>query len=298
MALAESLEPAEHTQDGLEQPVSAARRSSFYLAMRVLPAEQRDAMYQIYGFCRAVDDIADAPGERTGRRLQLDLWRARIDALYPGSPANAPEGTPLHDIVALPQLAATIARFDLAKEDFIAVIDGMQMDLDDDIQAPNFEVLDLYCDRVASAVGRLSTQVFGLPRPTGIKLAHHLGRALQFTNILRDIDEDAEINRLYLARESLVGAGITARTPAEVLASPGLPLACTWLARAARVHYVEADALMDRAPRAAVKAPRLMSIVYRDLLEKTISRGWAAPRTRVRSSRVKLIWLLLRHGLF
>jgi len=177
------------------------------------------------------------------------------------------------------------------------VIDGMQMDLDADIQAPDFATLDLYCDRVASAVGRLSTQVFGLPREHGVKLAYSLGRALQFTNILRDVDEDAEINRLYLCHESLEQAGITARTPAAVLASPGLADACDWLAKAALDHYAAADALMRDAPRKLVRAPRLMSVVYRDILEKTIARGWGAPRTRVRVPRAKLIWLLLRHGL-
>ncbi|MCY0388033.1 presqualene diphosphate synthase HpnD [Robbsia sp. Bb-Pol-6] len=273
-----------------------ARRSSFYLAMRVLPPEQREAMYEIYSFCRAVDDIADGDGERGARRAALDVWRERIDAMYPGtSTVNVAAGP---GAVAPPRLAAAVARFDLQQADFVAVIDGMQMDLDADIQAPSFEVLDLYCDRVASAVGRLCTQVFGLPRPLGVKLAHHLGRALQFTNILRDLDEDAAINRLYLARESLIGADIAERTPHAVLAAAGLPLACTWLARAARVHYVEADALMRRAPRATVKAPRLMSAVYRETLEKTVARGWTAPRERVRVSRLRLATLYLRYGFF
>jgi phytoene synthase len=306
LAIAESIEPLDPSSTG-DAPVSAARRSSFYLAMRVLPREQRDAMYEIYGFCRAVDDIADGDGtsgsgddnSRAARSIALNIWRARIDALYPGSPANAPAGVNLDgQPPTAPGLARAIADFDLHKDDFIAVIDGMQMDLDEDIQAPDFAVLDLYCDRVASAVGRLSTQVFGLPRPAGVKLAHHLGRALQFTNILRDVDEDAGINRLYLAREFLVNAGVTERTPAAVLASPGLAQACDTLARAAIVHYDEADAVMRRAPRTAVRAPRLMSVVYRDLLNKTIARGWTAPRTRASASRVKLLWLLLRHGLF
>ncbi|MGI4859040.1 MAG: squalene/phytoene synthase family protein, partial [Janthinobacterium lividum] len=160
--------------------------------MRVLPPEQREAMYEIYSFCRAVDDIADGEGDRGARRAALDMWRARIDAMYPGTPAGAAASTaagavadptaavnPTRAATATPppRLAAAVARFDLQQADFVAVIDGMQMDLDADIQAPSFEVLDLYCDRVASAVGRLSTQVFGLPRPLGVKLAYHLGRA-------------------------------------------------------------------------------------------------------------------------
>ena len=321
MAIAEPLEPVDpgRSDEPMQTSAAPARRSSFYMAMRVLPPAQRDAMYEIYSFCRAVDDIADDPGCHATRLAELNMWRARIDALYPGSAPSVLE-TALPTRVALEStngvatgamhgtaplvsptvsagLAAAVKQFDLIKADFLAVIDGMQMDLDADIQAPDFATLDLYCDRVASAVGRLSTQVFGLSREHGVKLAYSLGRALQFTNILRDLDEDADINRLYLCHESLEKAGITARTPAAVLAAPGLAAACDWLAKAALDHYAAADALMRDAPRKLVRAPRLMSVVYRDILEKTIARGWEAPRTRVRVPRAKLVWLLLRHGL-
>lgn len=297
LAIAEPLEPVD---SAAQATVSKARRSSFYLAMRVLPQVQREAMYEIYSFCREVDDIADGDvdpnADRQSRRAQLNDWRARIDALYPDTPRNAPADTPTADV--LPKLAAVIAQFSLYKEDFVAVIDGMQMDLDADIQAPDFETLELYCDRVASAVGRLSTQVFGLPRESGVELARHLGLALQFTNILRDIDEDADIARLYLPLEALVAAGIESREPHEVLASPALPKACAWLALAARNHYLQADRVMRDAPRALVRAPRLMGVVYREIFEKTIRRGWDAPRLRVKVPRAKLIWLVLRYGFF
>ena len=133
-----------------EGPPSTAARSSgssFYTAMRVLPAPQRDAMYEIYAFCRAVDDIADGEAPQAERRAGLERWRADIDRLYAGEP---PAG--------LGRLAATAQRFGLAREDFLAVIDGMEMDVEQDIRAPDFATLDLYCDRVASAVGRLSVQ--------------------------------------------------------------------------------------------------------------------------------------------
>ena len=96
----------------------------------------------------------------------------------------------------------------MRREDFHAVIDGMAMDVAADIRAPDLATLDLYCDRVASAVGRLSIKVFGMTETEGFLLAHHLGRALQLTNILRDIDEDAGIGRLYLPRENLEAAGV------------------------------------------------------------------------------------------
>ena len=122
----------------------------------------------------------------------------------------------------LPGLAQAVRGFDLQREDFIAIIDGMEMDVIADIRAPDQPTLDLYCDRVACAVGRLSVRVFGMEHDAGIALAHHLGRALQLTNILRDLDEDASLGRLYLPREELQAAGITSTEPAEVLAHPAI----------------------------------------------------------------------------
>ena len=175
---------------------SQASGSSFYAGMRVLPKAEREAMYAIYGFCREVDDIADdLQGDRTDRARALGGWRVDIESLYAG-------GDPGHAAV----VAEAVRRFGLAKQDFLTVIDGMQMDVDRDIRAPDMAELDLYCDRVASAVGRLSVRIFGMEHDPGLKLAHHLGRALQLTNILRDLDEDAEIGRLYLPGDLLRAA--------------------------------------------------------------------------------------------
>src|SRR4051795_7295839 len=181
---------------------TSASGSSFYAAMRILPREQREAMFQIYSFCRQVDDIADSAGPRPERLAALQQWRGDIDALYHGSPPPRVQ-----------DYLASVKRFGLKREDFLAIVDGMEMDVPQDIRAPDMATLDLYCDRVASAVGRLSVRVFGLPQDDGIELAHHLGRALQLTNILRDIDEDAGIGRLYLPREGLAEAGIASTDP-------------------------------------------------------------------------------------
>src|SRR5581483_7300940 len=119
-------------------------------------------------------------------------------------------------------LAQGVRTFELRREDFIAVIDGMEMDVVADIRAPDRPTLDLYCDRVACAVGRLSVRVVGMEREDGLALAHHLGRALQLTNILRDLDEDASMGRLYLPRDVLRAAGIISTDPAEVMKNPML----------------------------------------------------------------------------
>src|ERR1700728_1115850 len=215
--------------------------------MRILPRAQRNAMFEIYSFCRAVDDIADDPGPRDGRSAALERWRSDLAALYGG--------------LAQPHLlglAEAIRNFDLAHGDFLAVIAGMEMDVVSDIRAPDMATLDLYCDRVACAVGRLSVRVFGLDRDAGLALAHHLGRALQLTNILRDLDEDAALGRLYLPREELQAAGITATDPAAVVAHPAIAKPCAAIVALAQADFQKASAIMAQNPRRVVRAPRIM----------------------------------------
>lgn len=264
-----------------------ARGSSFYLAMRILPKPQREAMFEVYSFCRLVDDIADEGGSRPERHRALEQWRADIHRLYA-------EGTPPAGLEAL---ARAVRGFDLRRDDFIAVIDGMDMDVVEDIQAPDWAKLELYCDRVASAVGRLSVRIFGTPEREREGLAHHLGKALQLTNILRDIDEDAAIDRLYLPAEALAAAGITARDPRTVAADPRLATACTPVVARARMHFAEAEAIMARCPRASVRPCRIMDEAYHAILRGVVARGFAPPRPRVRVSKVRFLLSLLRHGL-
>jgi len=265
---------------------TTASGSSFYAAMRILPREQREAMFQIYSFCRQVDDIADSDGPRPERLAALQQWRDDIEALYRGHPPPR-----LKDYVA------SVQTFDLQREDFLAIVDGMEMDVPQDIRAPDLATLDLYCDRVASAVGRLSVRVFGLPREDGILLAHHLGRALQLTNILRDLDEDAGIGRLYLPREGLLHAGITSADPLKVISDPALPKVCAPLAARARAHFEKADEIMGRNPRRVVRAPRIMSKYYRAILELLVKRGFASPRPPVRLNKMARIAIVVRYAL-
>jgi phytoene synthase len=266
---------------------TTASGSSFYAAMRILPQEQREAMFQIYSFCRQVDDIADSDGPRDLRLAALQQWREDIDALYRGHPPAR-----LRDYVA------SVRQFGLERDDFLAIVDGMEMDVPQDIRAPDLATLDLYCDRVASAVGRLSVKVFGLPREDGILLAHHLGRALQLTNILRDIDEDAAIGRLYLPKEGLAQAAISSTDPLVVAADPALPEVCAPLVERARDHFAKADAIMARNSRRAVRAPRIMSKYYGSILALLVARGFANPRKPVRLNKAARIAILLRYGFF
>jgi squalene synthase HpnD len=242
-------------------------------------------MFQIYSFCRQVDDIADSDGPRPERLAALAQWRDDIDALYRGDPPPR-----------LADYVASVRRFDLKREDFLAIIDGMEMDVPQDIRAPDLVTLDLYCDRVASAVGRLSVRVFGLPQDDGILLAHHLGRALQLTNILRDIDEDAAIGRLYLPLEGLLHVGITKFDPLKVAADPALPRVCAPLVERARTHFQKADEVMGRNSRRVVRAPRIMSKYYRAILQLLVERGFAAPRKPVRLNKLARLAIILRYA--
>jgi presqualene diphosphate synthase len=264
-----------------------AHGSSFYAAMRIMPREQRDAMFEIYSFCRAVDDIADDQGPAAQRLEQLEQWRRKIDAIYLGEKRS--------DLTCL---ATAVREFKLESDDFRAIIDGMEMDVRQNIQAPSFVELDLYCDRVASAVGRLSVRVFRMPHKEGKRLAEHLGRALQLTNVLRDLDEDAAMSRLYLPREFLDEAGITGSDPAAVLAHPALPEVCGRIASLARWRFSEAGKIMRAHPCRMVRTPRVMADAYKSILKRLVARGWAAPRAPVRLGKPRLLLIALRHFIF
>jgi phytoene synthase len=264
-----------------------AKGSSFYSAMRLMPRAEREAMFAIYAFCRMVDDIADdGIGTREERFAALTKWRRDLDTLYAGGRA-----------IESAFLKGTIAQYKLRKEDFLAVIDGMEMDVAEDIVAPDLVLLDLYCDRVASAVGRLSVKVFGMEEYPGFELAHHLGRALQLTNILRDLDEDAGIGRLYLAREHIENEGITSDDPKTILADPRIDTACRSCARLAHYHYEKADAILRTKPKGRIATPRLMGAVYAAILSAMEVEGWATPRKRVSLPKTKLAMIVLRNGL-
>ncbi len=263
-----------------------ARRSSFYLAMRILPPEQRQAIYEVYTFCRAVDDIADDEGPPGNRLAMLDRWRADIARLYAGRGV-----TDLTQALAVP-----VATFALRREDFLAVIDGMEMDVRRDICAPDWESFDLYCDRVASAVGRLSVKIFGIEEEKGQALSHYLGRALQMTNILHDLDQDAKMGRLYLPKEALASAGIAKGDIGKALAHPRLGEACAAVVARAERHFAEASAVMARCSRRSVRSPRIMASVYHALLEALVKRGWAPPRPEVRPSKLQFLSAVLCYG--
>lgn len=261
-----------------------ASGTSFYRGMRILPPDRRAGMYAIYAFCRVVDDIADDEAPFATKLPRLAEWRARIDALARGQ---------ADDAVTRVLLLAT-DRFGLRREDFLAVVDGMQSDCESVIVAPSEAELDLYCDRVAAAVGRLSVRAFGDGSPAADRVAFSLGRALQMTNILRDLAEDAERGRLYLPREWLDAEDVP-HDPAAALRHPALPRVCARGAALAHARFADARAAMGECDRQAMRPARLMADTYDAILSQMERRGWRDPGTRVSLPAWRKLALALRH---
>jgi len=272
-------------RESIRQRVESAG-TSFYWAMRLLPQDRRNGMYAVYAFCREVDDIADDTSSPEHKKAALAAWHAEIDALYAGHPRQ---------LVAC-ALRDPVTRYRLRREDFHTVIDGMEMDAAQNIRAPDLATLDLYCARVASAVGHLSVHIFGDPSAAAHAVADALGRALQLTNILRDLDEDAQRGRLYLPREMLDRHGIREAAPSEVLRHPALPSVCRDLAAIAERHFAEADRAMADCSRRAMRPASVMGAFYRAMLDALLRSGWRDPTRRISLSKAQKLWLVLRHG--
>jgi presqualene diphosphate synthase len=279
--------PAGDARDVIRARVQAAG-TSFYWAMRILPAARREAMFAIYAFCREVDDVADNDAPAPDKRRDLAWWREEVDAIYAGAPRH----------LIGRALVAPVAAYRLRREDFLAVIDGMEMDAVADIRAPSLAELDLYCARVASAVGHLSVRAFGDDSAAADRVAESLGRALQLTNILRDIAEDAERGRLYLPRDLLEKHGILSDDPATVMRHAGLPAVCRDLARIAEAHYDASAAAMRLCSHRAMRPAAIMQAVYRTTFDRLVAADWRDLTQPVRTPTPLKLWLVLRHGLF
>ena len=267
--------------------------TSFYGAMRVLPRQQREAIFAVYAFCRAVDDVADDEGASQYERLTaLEHWRSDIDDLY-----NHQPGT-----LITRALGGPVQNFDLNKSDFLAVIDGMEMDARGPIVAPEADTLSLYCDRVASAVGRLCVCIFGEPGVNGIAVAKHLGLALQLANILRDVGEDAEIGRLYLPGERLREHGISFKQPSDVLSHRNY--GALWLDVAGDAHeaFAAAELALGKCNARKMRPARIMLEVYKRNLDRMCALSDAQLGDMAVSKRLvgkaEKIMIALRYGLF
>jgi len=263
-----------------------ASGTSFAAGMRVLPRHRREAMFALYAFCREVDDIADDAPTPQDRDEGLKMWHERIHDLFHNDEAS--------DSISIALLPA-IKRFGLVEGDFQDLINGMDMDARQAICAPTMEYLDTYCDHVASAVGRASVRIFGDSSPEAMRVAHHLGRALQLTNILRDLHEDAQRTRLYLPQELLTKHDIAMTQPQDVLKHPNLPAACRDLAVEVRRHFTEADKAMRDCQWQAMRPARVMRTYYGAIFNRLLKADWKNIEQRISLPTWEKIWLAVRN---
>ena len=267
--------------------VVARSGTSFLWGMRVLSAERRRAMHALYAFCREVDDIADEPGEVAAKRRALAAWREEIDRLYAGRP----------EWLTTRALLGPVRRFELPREEFLAMIDGMEIDAAPAVRMLALDDLLDYCRKVAGSVGVLSVHVFGVPRDPGPRIAGELGNALQLTNILRDLKEDADLHRVYVPQDMLDRHGVAVPTPSDLFTHPGFADVCAELAGLARRHYAEASRLLTEFGWRRMRPAVLMMAVYRETLDRLENRGWKRIGAPIRLTRARKLWLALQYGL-
>lgn len=272
--------------------VVRASGTSFFWGMRLLPEHRRRAIFAVYAYCRDIDDIADGDADPATKHTRLTAWRDEIERLY--------AGTPTHPISQA--LAEPVRRFDLPKAEFHALLDGMERDAAGGPIAPTDADLRSYCRQVAGAVGMLAIRIFAERDPnadpaTQDAIAVTQGEALQLTNILRDLGDDAARGRLYLPDALLDRHGAATRDPNALLGDPALPGVCRELAAEARARFDRAWALLDGVDPGTARPCRLMLGVYERLLRRLEATAWRHPERRVRVPKWEKLWVVLRHGI-
>jgi squalene synthase HpnD/squalene synthase HpnC len=287
--LAGGTAPKPVADAGLVSIAVARAGSSFTKGMQILPAERRRAMYALYGFCRAVDDIADAPAPIADKRAELDGWRVELDRIYSGQ-GNYALGRELVDAVR---------RYDLPREEFDLILEGMTIDAAPSVRIADRRALSDYARRVAGAVGVLSCRIFGAPGPQSKEFAIYLGETLQLTNILRDVDEDAAIDRLYLPLDMIAAAGIaTDQDIKAIVADPRIAGICESLAAEVSEMYRRVPEIMPAQYRRELRSARIMQMAYGLVFQKLLARGWRnrswRPRLSKREGLVTVLSSLLR----
>lgn len=262
--------------------------TSFFWGMRRLEPARRRGVFSVYAFCRDVDDIADGDLPLDQKIALLSAWRNEVDQIF--------DGTATHPISLT--VIETLKTFDLKRQDFIDVIDGMEMDAHPSVRIKDLAELELYCDRVACAVGRLCVPIFGLKHDEGVELSRALGLALQLTNILRDVTEDAGRDRVYLPADMLVEAGAAKQDIETILAAPNLGDVCATLAARAGNYFEQARAITNAADQGAARPAIMMMEVYHRVYLRLLKRGWDDLSQDVGLSKLNKIFIAIRYGLF
>lgn len=267
-------------------------QSNFYYAFLFLPRERREALEAVYAYCRLVDDVVDEEATVEAKLAGIEKWRRELDAVYGSATTEHPVSLKLREAVK---------RFDIRREDMEAVIDGCAMDIEKN-RYENWDELRLYCYRVASAVGLMCIQIFGYPADQAKQVREYaidLGIALQLTNIIRDVAEDARRGRIYLPAEDLRAFGVQERELTDPDAIAGASEAflrmMRYQAARARAHYLRARAAIGGTTRRQLVIAEIMGDIYYALLCRLENENFEVFGDRVTVRRRHKMAIALRN---
>ncbi len=269
------MTPAQYCQEK-----AAQSGSSFYYSFLFLPREKREAITALYAFCREVDDAVDECSDAAIARTKLAWWRSEL--------ANAYAGNPQHPVSKA--LLPAIRRHGLPIEQFQEIIDGMEMDLEQNRYA-DFKALHLYCYRVASVVGQLAATLFGYQERQTLKYAHDLGLAFQLTNIIRDVGEDARRNRIYLPQDELARFGVTEQDILQRRATPAFRELMEFQVARARQIYAQAFQHLPRVDRRTQRPGLVMAAIYQALLGEIEREQFQVLNQRTSLTPLRKLWI-------
>lgn len=265
------------------QEKAARSGSSFYYAFLFLPPERRRAITALYAFCREVDDVVDESKESSVARMKLAWWRTQVENLYRGQ-AEHP---------VMKALAPHVEPFGIQDRQLYAVIEGMEMDLDQ-LRYPDWRSLDRYCWRAAGVVGEMSAGIFGPTTPATLEYARQLGTAFQLTNIIRDVGDDARRGRIYLPQEDLDRHGVKASEIMGGLHSERFVSLMRFETARAREHYRAAMHALPENERRAQRPGLMMAAIYATLLDEIERDGWHVLDQRISLTPIRKFWLAWR----
>ncbi|MGO3130945.1 MAG: presqualene diphosphate synthase HpnD [Alcaligenes sp.] len=262
------------------QNKAAQSGSSFYYAFLFLPPERRRAITALYAFCREVDDVVDEVHEESVARMKLVWWRTQVADLY--------EGRAHHPVMQA--LAEHVKTFDLPQDELLAIIDGMEMDLDQ-VRYQSWNELERYCWHAASVVGLLSARIFGQTQAQTSDYAQKLGLAFQLTNIIRDVGDDARRGRIYLPQEDLDRFGVSPHELLDQQHSDRFEALMAFQTERAQELYRQAMRALPAVDRRAQRPGLLMAAIYHALLVEIANDRWHVLEQRISLTPIRKFWL-------
>ena len=260
---------------------------SFYYSFLFLPPERRRAITALYAFCREVDDTVDECTDQSIARIKLAWWRNEVSNTFAGKPEHP----------VMKALQPHIAPYQLQEQHVQAIIDGMEMDLDQ-TRYLDYAALQRYCWHVASVVGILSASIFGAANAQTLQYAEKLGLAFQLTNIIRDVGDDARKGRIYLPINELQQFEVTAADILNARPSEKFEALMRFQTERAQKIYDEAFALLPKEDRRAQRPGLMMAAIYRTLLDEIERDGFHVLKQRISLTPLRKLWLAWKTYVF